>query len=130
MRLYRLDDARAMLPQVIPVLERLQATLTEYRAVQSSIQALARGASGDGHALANPWEEGGEDRVESLGQQLRDAVEQLDRWGIEVKDPARGLIDFYWEREGEVVYLCYLLGEPEIAFWHSLSTGFAGRQPV
>ncbi|MBI5947856.1 MAG: DUF2203 domain-containing protein [Chloroflexi bacterium] len=130
MRLYQLDEARALLPRVVPVLRRLQATLTEYRAVQASIQALARGSSGDGHALADPWAEGGEDRVEALEEQLREAVGQLDGWGIEVKDPARGLIDFYWEREGEVVYLCYLLGEPEIAFWHTLSAGFAGRQPV
>ena len=130
MRLYGLDEARAMLPRIIPVLERLRAALTEYRALQASIQALARGASGAGHALASPWEEGGEGRVESLGQELREAVDQLHGWGIELKDPARGPIDFHWEREGEVVYLCYLLGEPEIAFWHSLSAGFAGRQPL
>jgi hypothetical protein len=42
-----------------------------------------------------------------------------------LKDPERGLIDFYSEREGRVVYLCYLLGEPDLLYWHDLDTGFA-----
>jgi hypothetical protein len=63
-----------------------------------------------------------------LNRQLQRAAAQLDRWGIEIKDPERGLIDFFHERDGRTVYLCYLLGEANIEFWHELSAGFAGRQ--
>jgi hypothetical protein len=47
-----------------------------------------------------------------------------------VKDPATGLIDFRSLRGGREVYLCWRLGEGEIAWWHELDAGFQGRQPL
>ena len=41
-----------------------------------------------------------------------------------------GLVDFPAERDGELVYLCWQFGEPEVAFWHGIDDGFAGRQPL
>jgi len=32
--------------------------------------------------------------------------------------------------EGRMVLLCWRLGEPAIAHWHSEEDGFAGRKPV
>jgi hypothetical protein len=55
-------------------------------------------------------------------------LEWLHDRDIELKDLQMGLIDFYHEREGRIVYLCWRLGEPEVLFWHDLDTGFAGRQ--
>ncbi|HNM78923.1 MAG TPA: DUF2203 domain-containing protein [Tepidiformaceae bacterium] len=128
MRLYTLAEADGLLPEVVPVLETLRDAYVELRAIQASVASQSRGASGDGHLLANPWETGGEDRMKELDRQLQRAATRLDRWGIEVKDPERGLVDFFHQREGRVVYLCFLLGEPAIAFWHELNAGFAGRQ--
>jgi hypothetical protein len=130
MKLYTVAEARALLPRVIPVLESLREAYVEMRAVQASVAALSRGASGDGHLLVDPWEDGRERRMETLDGQVRQAAAALDSWGIEVKDVARGLIDFYHEREGRVVFLCYLLGEPTLGYWHELEAGFAGRHPL
>ena len=128
-RLYSLAEARALLPRVLPVLEAIRTTFLELRALNAAIAAEQRGATGDGALLADPWgHDGGENRVERLGEHLREEIGHLDAWGIELKDPERGLIDFCHQREGEVVYLCYLLGEPDIDYWHSTSAGFAGRQ--
>ena len=57
-------------------------------------------------------------------------LDQLAEWGIELKDLSTGLVDFPAMREGRVVYLCWRLGELQIAFWHDIETGFAGRQPL
>ena len=57
-------------------------------------------------------------------------IEKLAQLDIELKDLQRGLIDFPTMREGRVVYLCWELGEPEVAYWHELDTGFGGRQPL
>ncbi len=32
--------------------------------------------------------------------------------------------------EGEIVLLCWKLGEAKIAFWHDTTSGFAGRKPI
>ena len=39
-------------------------------------------------------------------------------------------MDFPALREGREVYLCWRLGEEEVAFWHELDAGFSGRQPL
>ncbi len=119
-----------MLPQVVPVVEAIQRAFRGLRALQASVASESRGASGDGNLSANPWAEGGQDDGEALSRELRENVVTLSRWDIEIKDPDRGLIDFRSERNGEVVYLCYLLGEPDLAYWHGLEDGFAGRRPL
>lgn len=130
MRLYTIEEAQAALREIIPVLERVRTAYVELRALQASLAAEVRGASGDGHLLANPWEEGGENRVEELNRELQRGAGELDRRGVELKDPEKGLIDFFHEHEGRVVYLCFRLGEPRIGYWHERHAGFAGRRPL
>lgn len=119
-----------MLPRVIPVLEQLRDAFLHLRALQAATAAEARGAMGDGQLDADPFASRGKDRVEAHRRALSQAAAQLERWGIEVKDPEKGLVDFHCEREGHMVLLCYMLGEPGIHFWHTASDGFAGRQPI
>jgi hypothetical protein len=131
MRLYTESEARALLPEVVAVLERLRSAFLRLRALNAAVSSDARGASGDGNLITTPWEHTeGENLADKLGAQLRSAAAQLERWGIELKDPEKGLIDFYHERDGGVVYLCYMLGEDDITYWHQTDAGFAGRQPL
>jgi hypothetical protein len=130
MQLYTVEEARALLPQVLPVLEQLRDSIARLRRLRTAVEASARGATADGHLLADPWADEAGDPGKPLRQVAREALKRLEAWGIEVKDAERGLIDFYHRREGELVYLCYLPGEPTVDFWHPLDAGFAGRQPI
>ena len=40
------------------------------------------------------------------------------------------LVDFPAVRGEEVVLLCWHVGEDEVAYWHGLEEGFAGRKPL
>lgn len=62
--------------------------------------------------------------------ELSRAVGELDAVEVVVRDVERGLVDFPAMRDGEEIYLCWLLDEAEIGFWHYPETGFAGRQPL
>jgi hypothetical protein len=62
--------------------------------------------------------------------ELSRAVGELEAVDIVLRDIDRGLIDFPAIRDGEEVYLCWLLDEAEIGFWHDPDGGFAGRQPL
>jgi hypothetical protein len=62
--------------------------------------------------------------------ELNRAMNELDAVDIVVRDVDRGLIDFPALRDGEEIYLCWLLDEDEIGFWHEPEAGFAGRQPL
>jgi hypothetical protein len=63
-------------------------------------------------------------------QRAKDAVAEIDSIGVQVKDLDIGLLDFPCEVEGEIVLLCWKLGEPEITHWHGTQEGFAGRKPI
>ena len=43
---------------------------------------------------------------------------------------ALGLVDFPALRDGEEIYLCWVVGEPEIRHWHEPDAGFRGRRPL
>src|ERR1700742_3083473 len=58
------------------------------------------------------------------------AVGELDAVDIVLRDVDRGLIDFPAMRDGVEVYLCWLVDEESIGFWHAPGAGFAGRRPL
>jgi len=63
-------------------------------------------------------------------QRLRDAFAEIDSIGVQVKDLDIGLLDFPCEVEGQIVLLCWKLGEKSITHWHGTQEGFAGRKPI
>jgi len=61
---------------------------------------------------------------------LKAEVEYLADRGILLRDPEIGLIDFPAERDGEQVFLCWRLGEDDVAYYHGVHGGFSGRKPL
>jgi|SRR5271167_3228212 len=61
---------------------------------------------------------------------LSRALVELEAVEVVVRDVERGLIDFPAIRDGREVYLCWLIDEDEIGYWHPLDHGFGGRQPL
>jgi hypothetical protein len=62
--------------------------------------------------------------------ELSRAVGELEAVDIVLRDVDRGLVDFPSIRDGQEVYLCWLVDEDAIGFWHPPDAGFAGRQPL
>jgi hypothetical protein len=63
-------------------------------------------------------------------RRVKDALAEIDATGVQVKDLDIGLLDFPCKVEGEVLLLCWKLGETAIQHWHSTSEGFARRKPI
>lgn len=70
------------------------------------------------------------DRRQEIADRLTELAEELEMIGCELKDYETGLIDFPAVFDGRLVYLCWKLGEPDVAHWHELTDGYAGRQPL
>jgi hypothetical protein len=90
------------------------------------------GRAGDAVAALDPDAGGsypGPEVARSLVELSR-ALGELEAVEVILRDVERGLVDFPAIREGEEVYLCWLLDEDEIHFWHEPESGFAGRQPL
>lgn len=108
-------------------IEPLVAQLVERRA------KAARLSQELGPLLVDVYNNVGGGTLSELTQDFA-AIEQLVRkieaYGCVVKDIHSGLLDFLSLRNGREVYLCWRYGEPQIAFYHELHTGFSGRQPL
>lgn len=115
-------QANAALPTVKPLLQRLR----DARDLLADEDAHA--ALGD----AAPTNGGGEagTQVGEAFLEVRRLLLTLQDAGIVVRDIDRGLIDFPTIIEGQEVYLCWELGEDEVAWWHELDAGHRGRRPL
>ena len=71
-----------------------------------------------------------EDELDRDIEKLQGFVSELEELGIELKDPVVGLVDFRTRIGGREAYLCWKLGEAEIAWWHDLDSGYKGRQSL
>jgi hypothetical protein len=63
-------------------------------------------------------------------QRARDALAEIDSIGVQVKDIEIGLLDFPCEVDGQIILLCWKLGEKSITHWHGTQEGFSGRKPI
>lgn len=133
-RLFTPEEAQALLPRVKPMLAELRDAFHAYRFAKEQWTEL-KDVYGEDPALVEGHPEHHEAKrwrseADAQGQRVQALVDALGEMGVEVKDPLLGLIDFFARREGEIVYLCYRDDEPSLAWWHPLSTGFAGRRPL
>ena len=63
-------------------------------------------------------------------EKLDALVHRIQDTGVLIKDINTGLLDFPALRNGQEVYLCWQYGEDDIAYWHEVDAGYAGRQPI
>ena len=122
-RYFTLQEAQATLTEIKPLIEEIltirQHLLDTREAVWPVIQkAAGNGGSRAASKLAMEFE-----RVNMLVHQIQDM-------GILLKDLNIGLLDFPHLKDGREVYLCWKYGEEDIAFWHDIDAGYAGRQPI
>ena len=118
---FTVDEANALLLQVKPLLEQLQGLQRSIAQTSQQLDERVRKVSaGNGYPIQTP----------PLLEQFQSTLKQLEELGCWLKDLNTGLIDFYGLRDGELIFLCWKLGEDHVRFWHSVEAGFAGRQPL
>jgi hypothetical protein len=130
-RTFTLDEAQTLLP----VLESLLRTAIDGKklidSVDSEFQEIAHrvflhgGMHLDIVRLARRKAE-----REKAAQRVKDTLAEIDATGVQVKDLDIGLLDFPCKVDGQIVLLCWKLGEKRITHWHGTSEGFAGRKPI
>ena len=124
MKLFTVDEANALLLDIIPKLESIQSLYAGIEGQRDAARSAAS-ASEFGGGM-----EGGTGYVNKL-YKVGKLTTELHELGIELKDYSRGLIDFPSLRGERVVLLCWQLGEGDrIEWWHEPEAGFAGRQPL
>jgi hypothetical protein len=121
------EQAERLLPQIRPLMEEVQQRKLLFDELQSQAEAIEGRLKGNGHGLAAQLGEKHE-ALREVGRTIATTVQRVQELGVEVKDLDSGLVDFRSLREGREVYLCWRVGEAAIDWWHTVDSGFAGRQ--
>jgi hypothetical protein len=129
-REFTLEEANAAVEQLRPVVMRMVEHGRKLADAQRAQRRLVTRIAGNGGDLP-PSE------LRELGEAIQreaDAVaacaDEINAAGAQIKSLEEGLLDFPSRRDGELVLLCWKLGEGEIEYWHGLDEGFAGRKPL
>jgi hypothetical protein len=129
-RYFTPSEANELLAEVRPIAESLVEHRQGMRLAAERRARLTARIAGNGGDL-DPQEPAElDEQFQRESHAVTQAAEQLERLGVLVKDLDTGLVDFPALHEGEEVLLCWQLGEDEVAHWHGVDEGFAGRKPL
>jgi hypothetical protein len=129
-RTFTPEEANEALEVVRPLAERMvEARGALLVAQRQQAELITRIASNGGGLTPSEMSDAAAE-VERASRDLMAAVDELQGLGVLVKDLDRGLVDFPCVHRGRELLLCWQLGEDEVAYWHGLEEGFAGRKPL
>jgi hypothetical protein len=131
MKTFTLDEAQSLLPVLESLLKRAIEGKRAAEEVESELSELSRRIylSG-GLRIDLPRVARQRADMESHLDRVRESISEIDSIGVQVKDLETGLLDFPFRLDEEIVLLCWRMGESSIEHWHTVESGFQGRQPV
>lgn len=123
-RIFTLGEARSLVPRLRKLLARVAKEREALLDMRVEIDlAREKAIEGGGGSPLGPA------YIAHLIA-FSEAVQEIEYLGVHVKDLRTGLVDFPYDRDGRIVYLCWKPDEDDIAWWHESDVGFAGRQPL
>ena len=131
MKTFTLDEAQSLLPVLESLLKRAIEGKQSAEEVESGLSDLARRIYISGGMKVDIGQASRlRAAMEGHLQRVRESIAEIDSIGVQVKDLEAGLLDFPCRLDDQVVLLCWRMGEPAIEHWHTVDSGFQGRQPV
>jgi hypothetical protein len=124
------EEANAVLVEVRPLTEQLVEHRASLAAAQSERTQLALQIAGNGGGVDPAGAAALDEQIAHEHAGVARCVNAIHELGGVVKDPDAGLVDFPAQVDGTEAFLCWRLGEDEIAFWHGIDEGFPGRKPL
>ena len=128
-RLFTIEETNQLIPTLKELIQDLQEKRDRIAKAEAEIDVL--------ELISNCDQKGSAQEFERLIARHRQAVDQfyavveaIHSHGCFLKDVDQGLIDFYGVRDGHVIFLCWRMGEEEVSFWHEVTEGYTGRQPL
>jgi hypothetical protein len=120
---FTLQEANAALQIIRPLMDEVQAIRQKILDTQPDAWSAIEKSVGNGGSRTLS-------RIVQDFEKLDALVHRILDTGVIIKDVNIGLLDFSALRNGREVYLCWQYGEGDIAFWHEVDEGFAGRHPI
>lgn len=130
---FTVTAANRTLPLVRAIVADIVTLYREVHDRQTRLAAMKRGRTKSSTRQDDPYREEVEQVQRELDREierLQGYVHELQELGVELKDPATGLVDFPTQMDGQDAFLCWQPDEKEVGFWHTREDGFAARRPL
>ena len=132
-RTFTLEEANDLLPHVAEKMDNVMFLNGRIKSLTSDIENLVSIWGNDvlhkDHIDSDFYFGRVSEREESF-KELVKKINEVQSLGCVVKDPDSGLVDFYYNNNGELIFLCWKYGEDRINFWHEVNDGYKNRKPV
>ena len=122
-RYFTIPEANETLKVIRPLMDEVQMIREKILANQPEAWPAIEKSAGNGGNKALS-------RMVDDFEKLNRLIHEILDTGVQIKDINIGLLDFSAIRDGREVYLCWQYGEGDLAFWHEVDAGYAGRQPI
>ncbi len=125
-RLFTPTEANELIPRLEVLMRELQLEASRLRTTVADLTRADRGLVGaDFSQLMELSPE-----LKETANQMADMAAQIESFGCVLKDIEQGLVDFPFDFDGEIAFLCWQYGEPHVIAWHTIESGFASRKPL
>ena len=130
-KVFTLSEAQTLLPVLESLLRGAQKSYARAGELEAEMQELNQRIflSGGMHVDVVAAARRRGEREKAL-QSTKETLAEIDSIGVQVQSLDEGLLDFPCQMGGELVLLCWKVGEPGISHWHSLEEDFSSRKPL
>ena len=127
---YGIDEANGLLPEVERILAALRDQRTELIELRDRVVAASPPDDETPSAAVAERIRLLRLGMQGLIDQMQAGVARLVELDVTLRDISTGLIDFPALVSGRPIWLCWRLGEGDIAHWHAHDEGFDSRRPL
>ena len=128
--LYSIETANHLLPWLEQQFKNLRMVNGDLANHKKTLADLLRNRGNNGHSSREEVILSTREVVDRLTANMQEVLKGIDDLGILVRNIEMGLVDFPAERDGRLIYLCWISGESTVAFWHETNVGFTDRQSL
>lgn len=128
---FTVAEAQTLLPVLESLLRGAQKSAFRVHELESEMQQLNQRIflSGGMHVDVVAAARRRGEREKAL-QSTKETLAEIDSIGVQVHSLDDGILDFPCMMGGDLVLLCWQMGEPAISFWHAAEDEATSRRPL
>ena len=129
-RLFTVEEANSLLDLINPIIIELSDFSVKQEMLEEQLEEIMEEVKDDYRAALRPgWEEL-QIELENNINIVNNLTIELGKLGVEIDDPALGIVNFPSLRGIETVFLSYRLGEKSVRHWHEYDENYESRRAL
>jgi hypothetical protein len=131
-KVFTIDEANSLVPFLQDALEKLQKQVRDVVRFKRQIEVLNLICDSRVSQQNLDFQEYVQKTAlyHQLIGQADALIQEVRAKGCLLRDVHTGIVDFYAEMDGKVVFLCWRRGESVITYWHPVGEGYGQRRSI